>query len=141
MPRVMDDLGYHQLCSWLEEENRALRAQLDRSYEQQQRVIQAFLHQRKVEGAATPSAPVFRKRHGNLIEAVRRVAHRLGRAFSLSDIEESLWAEQPLLMAQSSRKSISTALRRLYEAQQLVLVEEGRGTKPARYAPIATVFN
>ena len=47
--------------------------------------------------------------------------------------------EQPLLMAQSIRKSISTALRRLYAARELVLVEEGRGTKPARYAPVANV--
>jgi hypothetical protein len=137
----MDELNYQKLCKWIEQQHRDAVAVLERTYAEQRHAIDALWEQFRTDKPASDQSGLFHKRHGNLIEAVRRSARRLSRTFTLQDVETHLRGEQPLLMAQSSRKSISTALRRLYEARELVLVEEGRGTKPAQYAIGSTQFN
>ena len=129
----MDELDYRRLCAWLEQQHQEALATLQRAYDENRRAIDTLWEQ-CCGRSSLQATTVFCKHHGSLIEAVRRACDHLGPSFTLQDVESLLRVEQPLLMAQSSRKSISTALRRLYEGRELVLIEEGRGTKPARYA-------
>ena len=124
------------LYAWLDQQHEDLLAVVNRMYEENRRAIDALWQQCGSPGSAQSATAILRKQHGNLIEAVRHSARRIPGSFTLQDVETRLRAEQPLLMAQSSRKSISTALRRLYEARELALIQEGRGTKPARYAVV-----
>src|SRR5436190_11901811 len=120
----MTQADYNMLYAWLDQQRDDLLAAVNRTYEENRRAIDALWEQFRSPTSAQSATTILRKQHGNLIEAVRHSAHRLAGSFTLQDVESRLRAEQPLLMAQSSRKSISTALRRLYEGHELVLVEE-----------------
>jgi hypothetical protein len=134
----MMEAEYQMLCRFIEDQYRQVLEKVDRNYRENLLAIESLRGLITNDSSAPASADLFRKQHGDLIVAVREAALRLGSGFALQDIERFLKAEKPLLMLQTSRKSISTALRRLYEARELMLIQEGRGTRPAYYS--ANIF-
>lgn len=129
----MTELEYQGLCAFIRDQYQQTLASLEATFRENLRAIES-LRDQVFRAPPIVAAAQFHKQHGDLIEAVREAALRLSDGFTLKDVEQLLRSERPFLMLQSSRKSISTALRRLYEARELVLIEEGRGTKPASYS-------
>ncbi len=134
--RGMTHLEYNTLYDLMRDRYEETLAKIRDAYRESVRGLEAL--RVTLENDRPDVLGLIRKQHGDLIESVREAALKLEGIFTLQDVVEVLRTEKPALMLQTTRKSVSTALRRLYASHELVLVEEGRGTKPAFYSANAT---
>jgi hypothetical protein len=98
--------------------------------------IPAELQPRSVEldAVSLPTSPKKRKR-GSLDRAVKEIVFQkidLG-TFSIREVEPKVKEADP----EANRSSISSALKRMTETGELVVVQEGIGRRPTKYRKAA----
>ena len=105
-----------------------------RARAEHEEAILALDRLRAIARSATSLSPVGR--HGDLVQAVRTATMTVTAPFTIASIESFIRAERPELLGPSTRKSISSALRRLQASGGIIRIAEGKGTTPATYARV-----
>jgi hypothetical protein len=125
----MDLQEYQMLCREVETEYAAGLEELKRKYEERKRAIQLVWEISKQQSERVRGTV----RHGEVIDSVRQILQDLHTAFSLRDVEAALKGRYPRTAASSSRKSISSALRRLRNEGVIEMIRHGKGKAPSVY--------
>jgi len=74
---------------------------------------------------------------GFLSQAIRNALKLLPGEFNIRDVEKQILAIDQALASRIKRASLSSALKRLEEEKEIVLVEKGKGKRASRYRKAA----
>jgi hypothetical protein len=83
------------------------------------------------QGTATHGTSSLSK--GSLHQAVKNAIQFLSGDFSLHDVEKRIQESDPALAARVKRPSLSSALKRLADDKEIVLVTTGSGKRASTY--------
>jgi len=113
-----------------------LKADAQAEYRRKLEAIETVWKMSGGQNGVTANSPQFaRVGKGTLQEAVRAALPNIGGEFTLRNVYNQIVLDDPLLAERIKDRlpSISSALKRMADDHELVLVEAGSGKRPSKY--------